>query len=173
MKLRNSLKYIKEKINHPFIALEIGVAKAENSLSILTVADKLYLIDSFVESIDLNFDGSVLGGYKNDRTNTLIDCYKNILPHIQKNKAILIMQYAHNVVDLFPDNFFDYIYIDGNHSYEQIKRDLKLWFPKCKKWFSGHDFHPNYPPVQKAVKEFSDKHKLCLIDLKPDWLIEK
>ena len=32
----------------------------------------------------------------------------------------------------FPDNFFDWVYIDGNHSYEFVQRDLELYFRKLK-----------------------------------------
>ncbi|UXN58946.1 class I SAM-dependent methyltransferase [Phyllobacterium zundukense] len=32
----------------------------------------------------------------------------------------------------FPDNFFDVIYLDGNHTYEFVLRDLYTWYPKLK-----------------------------------------
>jgi predicted O-methyltransferase YrrM len=32
----------------------------------------------------------------------------------------------------FPDNYFDWIYIDGNHLYEFVKQDLESYFPKIK-----------------------------------------
>jgi hypothetical protein len=33
----------------------------------------------------------------------------------------------------FPDGGFDFIYLDGNHTYEYVLRDLLLWFPKLRK----------------------------------------
>jgi hypothetical protein len=35
--------------------------------------------------------------------------------------------------DRFADGSFDFIYLDGNHMYEQVLRDLYKWFPKLKK----------------------------------------
>jgi SAM-dependent methyltransferase len=32
----------------------------------------------------------------------------------------------------FPNHFFDWIYIDGNHSYEYVRQDLELYYRKLK-----------------------------------------
>jgi len=36
----------------------------------------------------------------------------------------------------------DFVYIDANHSYEHVRRDLRLWYPKVRRGglFSGHDY---------------------------------
>lgn len=49
-----------------------------------------------------------------------------------------------------------YCFIDGDHSYEGVKRDIELWLPKIKKggWIGGHDYdHPMLPGVKQAVDE--------------------
>ena len=40
------------------------------------------------------------------------------------------------------DDSLDFIYIDGDHSYEAVKRDLELYLPKLKKGglMCGHDY---------------------------------
>ena len=50
--------------------------------------------------------------------------------------------YSLDVVGEFPDEFFDFIYIDADHTYEGVKRDLEDWYPKMKKGgvFCGHDY---------------------------------
>jgi hypothetical protein len=67
----------------------------------------------------------------------------------------LISDYSYNVVDRFEDKSIDFIYIDANHSYEDVKRDLELYYPKLKSdgVIGGHDFNDRWPGVKKAVTE--------------------
>ena len=66
----------------------------------------------------------------------------------------------------FPDNFFDFIYIDAAHDYDSVVEDLNAWWPKLKEGglFSGHDYFPDtriwrgkacgvYQAVNEFVKE--------------------
>lgn len=66
----------------------------------------------------------------------------------------------------FPDEYFDLIYIDADHSYEGCKADLEVWWPKVKKgkYFTGDDYSHSHAPVNKlkfevirAVDEFATK----------------
>lgn len=69
--------------------------------------------------------------------------------------------------DMFPDSFFDWVYIDADHRYENVKADILAWLPKTYNIISGHDLAPdpqNYFfkefGVEKAVKEvFSDGYQ--------------
>lgn len=42
----------------------------------------------------------------------------------------------------FQDEFFDWIYLDAMHDYENVKKDLHHWWPKLRKGglFSGDDY---------------------------------
>lgn len=55
----------------------------------------------------------------------------------------------------FADNDFDFIYIDGDHTYEGVSRDLDLFLPKIKKGgiVAGHDYTNNWEGVRRAVDE--------------------
>lgn len=51
----------------------------------------------------------------------------------------------------------DFVYIDADHSYEGVAKDLGLWFPKVRTGgvIGGHDYgHPNFPGVKRAIDEF-------------------
>jgi hypothetical protein len=40
------------------------------------------------------------------------------------------------------DDFLDFAFVDGDHSYVGTKRDIKAWLPKVKNggWICGHDY---------------------------------
>jgi predicted O-methyltransferase YrrM len=50
---------------------------------------------------------------------------------------------------------YDFIYIDGIHSYEQVKIDIDNYLPLLKPngIIGGHDYGPHWPGVNKAVNE--------------------
>lgn len=46
------------------------------------------------------------------------------------------------VVGSFPDSYFDFVYIDGDHSYNGAKSDLRNYFSKVRRGgiIAGHDY---------------------------------
>ena len=69
----------------------------------------------------------------------------------------------------FSDGSLDVVYIDGNHSYEAVKADIRAWLPKLSKptgYIAGHDYNnPMTPGVRKAVDEqLGTPDKICI-----DW----
>jgi predicted O-methyltransferase YrrM len=50
---------------------------------------------------------------------------------------------------------FDFIYIDGMHTYEQVKKDIKNYLPLLKKggFIGGHDYAETFQGVIDAVNE--------------------
>lgn len=50
--------------------------------------------------------------------------------------------YSTEVVKQFEDNYFDFIYIDADHTYEACLQDIKDWYPKVKsgKFLFGDDY---------------------------------
>jgi len=53
----------------------------------------------------------------------------------------------------FQDASIDMVFIDGQHSYENVTQDISLWLPKAAKLLCGHDYSPSWPGVQQAVQE--------------------
>lgn len=56
---------------------------------------------------------------------------------------------------------FDVVFIDGEHTYEGVKRDIELWKDSATKIISGHDYCETWPGVVKAVDEAFGKVEVC------------
>ena len=73
--------------------------------------------------------------------------------------------YSQDIVDLFKDEYFDCLYVDGLHTYEQVKLDLELFTSKVKQGgvISGHDYLIKYTDKQREeIIDFDKNHKLRL-----------
>jgi hypothetical protein len=59
------------------------------------------------------------------------------------------------VFEQFENLQADFIFIDGDHSYEAVKRDIQLWRQYLVKGgvLAGHDYAPEFPGVRQAVQE--------------------
>jgi predicted O-methyltransferase YrrM len=71
----------------------------------------------------------------------------------------LFQDYSYNVHGNFEDESVDVVYIDGNHGYDDVTNDLKLYLPKIKPGgiICGHDYSDPHPEVIQAVNDFFKK----------------
>lgn len=58
------------------------------------------------------------------------------------NKVEIVKGFSDNpeIYNKYKDKYFDCIFIDGDHSYEGVKKDLENWWGKCNTLFCGHDY---------------------------------
>lgn len=44
---------------------------------------------------------------------------------------------------LFPDSYFDFVFIDASHKFEETKADIRVWYPKMipEGILAGHDYN--------------------------------
>jgi len=51
----------------------------------------------------------------------------------------------------------DLIFIDGSHEYEDVKKDINMWFSRANKVLCGDDYTGVHPQVKQAVDELLPK----------------
>lgn len=154
------------------IGIEIGVGEGNYSNSILqnTNIKKLYSIDIW----ELNqFNPDPVGSY-----NRVLERFKD---YIVKGRSECIKSNSKNALGRFQDESIDFIYIDGDHSYEGVMNDLQ-YYSKLKKGgvICGHDYSDSWPGTVKAVNEFFKDKTIFTIspgshtdDGQPSWLVIK
>jgi hypothetical protein len=161
-----------------FKICEIGVFKGDFSKIIFNRLNpvELHLIDIF--------EGVMCSGDKDGNNivwTNLNEEYEKLLNLYKENKNVIIHKgKSYDIIKDFKDNYFDLIYIDGDHSYNGVKNDLNISYLKTKKngFICGHDYNENkFYDVVKAVNEFCDEKKLKIDYLTkdgcPSFCIEK
>ena len=149
---RHRRNFLLKSIPKHSICLEIGVFKGDFSQRIYDVVNprKLYLIDPF-ENKSAKFNRS----YSDDMN----EIYKLVKRRFQNKRVTIYRNYSQDLSSNFPDISFDFIYIDGDHRYQSVKKDIELYFPKVKHGgiLAGDDYNViGYwnDGVTKAAKEF-------------------
>lgn len=150
------------KFKNNLIGCELGVFKGEFSEVLLNSNKfkKLYLVDIF--------DGQMMSGDKNG--NNIVFSNGDELHEIVSNKfkhnknVEIIKQCSVKFLESFPDEYFDFIYIDSSHEYFHTQKELEQSYRVIKKnggIISGHDYSEvSFKGVFDAVNEFAQKFNL-------------
>ena len=83
---------------------------------------------------------------------------------------------SEQAAELFEDGTFDFVFLDADHGYEGVRRDLQSWFPKVKRRgvLGGHDYlNADFPGVRRAADEFFMEQELPLQVLGSSFLATK
>ena len=120
-------KYKDRPINY----LEIGVFYGANLLSVantygLHPDSKLYGVDTWE-------DYNEYPEYKEQQSKIYDSFITNLQNSGVQDKVVLHRGYSNLEIPKFQDEFFDIIYIDGNHEPEYVLEDTVLSFRKLKK----------------------------------------
>lgn len=112
------------------VVAELGVDRGEFSEKILEInrPQKLHLIDVWCTE-----------RYHEGKRNEVETKFKD---QIGTGKVEINIGYSTDIVNQFPEEYFDWIYIDTDHSYQVTKKEIELWFSKIKPGgiIAGHDY---------------------------------
>lgn len=163
---RPMIKHISKNLNNNLIGIEIGTYNGENAKNMLLhlPIKHLYLIDPYLQYQE----------YKHISMDKIPSSFNVAQKNLSKfsNKITFIKKMSNNAINDIPKEI-DFCYIDGNHTYEYVKKDIKLYYPKIKKGgiIGGHDIWN--ADVYRAVMEFAKKNNLKIFKKYPDWWIIK
>ena len=166
----NFIDYIKETIgNKELVIAEIGVRSGENAIRFLEQlpVKQLFLIDNYLPYLDT---GSYVTQERQDKYYQ--EMFHKLLP--QYEKTILVTLESEKASRLFPDEFFDLVYIDANHEEYFVKRDIDLWWTKVRQHgiMTGHD--SDVSGVFAAIDYFLSNNSVhCKIYPDNEWAIYK
>jgi len=100
--------------------------------------------------------------------------YESLKNLLKDNSSVQICrEYSSDAVKRFPDNYFDLVYIDADHTFAGALQDIIDWYPKVKKggFLLGDDFTGNHKTrtgvrfgVVKAVKKFTQDNNLTYFE---------
>jgi predicted O-methyltransferase YrrM len=110
---------------------------------------KIYAIDLFDDSYDLKKYDYLEGIRYKLFQKKLIEAKVNDI-------VIPIKSVSWDGAANFSDESVDFVFIDADHSYESVKKDIEAWLPKIRKngIISGHDYGNGNPSgVKQAVDE--------------------
>lgn len=132
------------------VVAEIGVSKGDfaNEILTLTQPSTLYLIDTWADH------------------GILLECYEMVLQRfeteIRQQKIEILQEDSVKSMATFPDQTFDWVYLDTYHLFENTRKELRAIAPKIKTngIIAGHDYTKgNWNRgirygVKEAVREF-------------------
>ena len=105
-----------------------------------------------VDPFDMDYINSKKGLTKKMRNLDKLP-YDAFRERMKPYRYSLIRLKSEDAVKQFDDESVSFLFIDGNHDYEYVKKDILLWWSKMAPGsiMCGHDY--TKPGVEEAVKE--------------------
>jgi hypothetical protein len=141
------------------VGVEVGVQHAQNARVLFDTVrpTELHLVDGW---------SAFIWGHKprepfvqsfwDDAFEAAVKVVDDLGPAVKMHRGVSV-----NIAETFPDNYFDWVYVDADHIFDSLMSDWVAWFPKIKNGgvFSGHDFSfcPvscdkfHFPGIKRAV----------------------
>ena len=140
--------------------LEIGCADGGNVIHIAKSYAKHP--NSFIYCVDPWFDYDDYDEYKGQQDLAWNNFNYNV--KLYESKLKIYRGLSDDIVPTFQDNFFDIIYVDGNHETEYVYRDGIMAYNKCKSGgyiiFDDYSSQPYiWPQTKKGIDMFLDEYK--------------
>ncbi len=142
----------------PINYLEIGAFTGENIIDVSksyckNSGSKMYCIDPWTEYSE----------YPEYKDGIIKKVYNLFIENMQKegllDKLQIYRDFSHNVIPTLQDDFFDLIFVDGNHETEFVYKDGVMSLQKLKP--GGYMIFDDYDwsTTKQGVNKFVEEHK--------------
>jgi len=118
---------------------EIGVQRGFYSKNILRIiqGSKLWCVDPWTP-----YPYRTVTEARQDQYYT--ETLSRLRPWLDEDRAVIVRKPSLEAVHDFEDDFFDFVYIDGDHIFDEVMRDLIEWHKKVRVggMIALHDYCP-------------------------------
>jgi len=146
--------YIK-RLGEKVTGIEIGTCRAESTVFLLEKCPnitKITTVDPYKAYNDWNGEIN-----QNVIDKFMMIAQENLKPY--GKRAIMVRETSIDAASKFKNESVDFIFVDGDHSYDATLADCETYYPKLKKggFFCGHDYS-SIEAVNRAVNDFRTKN---------------
>jgi predicted O-methyltransferase YrrM len=145
---------------------EIGTWRGDFAATILRSRRprRLYLVDPWEHRSEQTYQRAMFGGRTDDGQREMDAIYEGVVAgfrgKIDRGQVVVKRQRSVQAAEDFPDGSLDWVYIDGDHTYDGVKSDLEAYFRKVRPggYLAGDDYgQPGWwdDGVTRAVDEFA------------------
>jgi hypothetical protein len=154
-------KLMREK-RLPMVAVELGVAEGLHSYDLLNNGiEKLYSIDAWDTIQNQLGDG---GSEKSWHLKNFESAKERLKQFGEK--SVILRGFTNEMATIIPDDSCGLVYIDADHSYEGVKRDINAYWSKLVRGgiMALHDYESDAETygVKQAVTEFAKENHLTV-----------
>lgn len=143
--------------------VELGVLRADTSFKLLSEHENMTWlgIDSY-EDFPCAAAGECMSGNENllvarKKLKPWLYNYNSSVERVQTaSRAKMLIARSGDLVPVWGDARADLVFVDGDHSENGARTDIRAWGPKVRPGgiIAGHDYHRTYPGVVRAVHSY-------------------
>lgn len=140
----------------PRLGVEIGCHRGKNAAALLARMPNLalYMIDPY--------------GGDPEHSPFYEECLNET--QFAKDRRRIVIGYSPQAADQFPNEHFDFAFVDGDHAFQSALDDFYAWWPKVKSggWLFGHDYqHPDEKELGWGVTQAAEEFAHVVTGLRP------
>lgn len=123
---------------------EIGVARGRFSAQLVSICQPTFLalVDPWLNQEQNVYFGDSNNAGQKEQDNRYAQVHRRFASTRSNNECRVLRMFSVDAAREFEDGFFDWVFVDGNHSHEACLEDLRAWAPKVNDdgLLCGHDF---------------------------------